>query len=710
MKKTNSKLSKINSEDFIFSQMGEASTKQFLYLLDKKKEIDDLFQNKKPKKVKRKSPDFLNPKEKDLYDYEFDKNQYEDNIFDKDYEIKYKQEKEEKMKKYKPPKNSCTYINTFKNLIQMMNKNKNQEVEKQKDEALKSKQRQEIEKQLIYDLSNERYRYHLMHHHHDLYVDKSLINSNQQSSGASYLPKVDLIFKKLVYSPEFGKMVGRYDQETKKGIKENNKEILLKKQKEKEFKNFQKQLRKIRKSIRLQQNQREDSESELEEERISNRRRSMYENITNNFGNNNLLKRNSTIETENGSRNFNKIIIKKNSSASVKIGKGKYNENNYNLSDEKKNMSNNFEENTASSMNHNITNSVKNKIKSEETEELQPNNTSKNESNILINDNNNSPKKSLNGKQPSNTLNNIIRLRKTSDCFSSMNKKYRNNSSLLSTSKNSIILPHKIVNFEKMISRDYLERLKKHKANTYVVISPNYDKIKPKVIMKVRYRKQKHDNKYKKKEFNNFFGQMLFDVDKSYNNYNNHFAPKSIYIGKMIGRKSDTILPTYMLDQYNRNSFNTFNDKSLKMNNFSNGSLRPQRSSFNQKRTFNYKLNDQYSGNDNDGFDKDLDSIFRKITMLDINSQKSTYNENNSLSCPSLNKNNSRYIHFRNHNLRKIKIPEYYKINLDKYGKYRFSIGEKIDGFTMKTIKTNKSALNLLSEREKKIFSSNLDE
>ena len=84
----------------------------------------------------------------------------------------------------------------------MMNKNKNQEVEKQKDEALKSKQRQEIEKQLIYDLSNERYRYHLMHHHHDLYVDKSLINSNQQSSGASYLPKVDLIFKKLVYSPK----------------------------------------------------------------------------------------------------------------------------------------------------------------------------------------------------------------------------------------------------------------------------------------------------------------------------------------------------------------------------------------------------------------------------------------------------------------------------------------------------------------------------
>ena len=50
-----------------------------------------------------------------------------------------------------------------------------------------------------------------------------------------------------------------------------------------------------------------------------------------------------------------------------------------------------------------------------------------------------------------------------------------------------IYLERKIVNFEKMISRDYLERLKKHKANTYVVISPNYDKIKPKVIMKVKF-------------------------------------------------------------------------------------------------------------------------------------------------------------------------------------------------------------------------------
>ena len=97
MKKTNSKLSKINSEDFIFSQMGEASTKQFLYLLDKKKEIDNLFQNKKVKKDE--SSDFFKEKEKDFYDFEFEKNQYEDNIFDKDYDIKYKKRTRRKNEK-----------------------------------------------------------------------------------------------------------------------------------------------------------------------------------------------------------------------------------------------------------------------------------------------------------------------------------------------------------------------------------------------------------------------------------------------------------------------------------------------------------------------------------------------------------------------------------------------------------------------------------
>ena len=48
-------------------------------------------------------------------------------------------------------------------------------------------------------------------------------------------------------------------------------------------------------------------------------------------------------------------------------------------------------------------------------------------------------------------------------------------------------------------------------------------------------------------------------------------------------------------------------------------------------------------------------------------------------------------------------------MNLDRYGKYPFSCGEKIDGFTMKSIKGNKSTIDMLSDYEKHIFLSKLD-
>ena len=51
IKTKKSSLSQINNEDFNFSHIGKASQKQFLYLLDKKKDIDNLYQNKKERKI-----------------------------------------------------------------------------------------------------------------------------------------------------------------------------------------------------------------------------------------------------------------------------------------------------------------------------------------------------------------------------------------------------------------------------------------------------------------------------------------------------------------------------------------------------------------------------------------------------------------------------------------------------------------------------------
>jgi hypothetical protein len=228
--------------------------------------------------------------------------------------------------------------------------------------------------------------------------------------------------------------------------------------------------------------------------------------------------------------------------------------------------------------------------------------------------------------------------------------------------------------------------------------------------MKVIYEKKNRSKKYIKKEFKSDYNQIVFNIDKYYNNYNNHFPPKNIFLGKITGRRTDTILPTYMLDQYNRNSFNTFNEKSLKMNNFANGEFLPQKSSFNDKRTFNYKLIDQYTGNDYETLDQEIHSIFRRITKYPISNKKNLGElRSNSSSNIDIERNRNNNL-IQNNFMRTTKIPEYYQVNLDKYGKYPFSCGEKIDGFTLKTIKSSKSAVNLLSEHEKKIFLSKLDE
>ena len=761
-KNKNSKLSQIDSEDFNFSHIGDVSAKKFLYLLDKKKNIDILFENKKAKVKKIEPQNFLHEKEKDQYDDLYEKEEYEDNIFDKEYDIKYRKELKEKRKKYEPPKNACAFLQETIQLSKPSHKKKINKIKREKDEGKTKKEKEknkikkeggenkvskkeEIEKKLLYELENDRYKYHLIHHHHDLFVDKSIFNLNEQVSSSSYKPKLEYIFKKIIYSPEFNKMSGRYDQEKKRGINKNKKEIIMKNQKEKEYESYQKQLKKIRNLKIFQKMKNETSENEVEEERELNRNRNRYksinenEHLTKNNSENTIFRRSSLEQqSENESRNFNKKFYKRNNSETTEEPKyldidlvnsnknkknslayfqngAEYIENDYNRIEKKKNNSNNLDENTLSSVNQNKTTSGKKKISNYETEVIYPN-VSKNESNILIN-NHYSYRKSLKDQKAYSTLNNLnylINLKKSENIsgnfpfnFNDINKKNGNNFSI-GLEKTRLLPSHKVVNFEKMLSRDYFKKLNEQEKNTYSSISPNYDTIMPKCIMKVVYA-QKYYKKNRTKEFKSDYNQIVFDIDKSYNKYNNHFPPKNIFFGKMTGRKIDNTLPSYMLDQYNRNAFNTFNDKSFKMNNFSNGDLLEQRSSFNQKRTFNFKLNDQYMGNEPNSLNKELDAIFRKVTRYPISNKKNTYGELRSNSCSSSENQNIRYINFLNQTVMRTKLPEYYQVNLDKFGKYPFSCGEKIDGFTMKTIKSSKSSLNLLSEHEKRIFLSKLD-
>ena len=714
---------KIQSKNFNYSHIGEASAKKYLYLIDKKKHLNNLLKGKKRNKIVEAH--FLDQEEKDIYDELYEKDEYEEDIFDKDYKNKYKQLLEEQKQKYFNLKNSCSFLDSS---------NKKKEKENKEEDNKKMR--------ILNRFDNNKYKYHLIHHHHDHYVDKSLLKANEaEPACTSYNPKMEYIYKKIIYSPEFKKMSGRYDQENLKDKIEHQMEINIKQKKEKESRNYQKKLDKIRTSIIIPK---ENKEINLKNNIVdfSIRHKSVSGNIGENRKNSlisliktnkdNIANDNNDELINNESRNFNRKLFKRTNTMFNKdpqalpfgFGNNKSNKNSFDIKNieedneednydfyDNRNQSNNIDGNTVSSANHNKTTSGKKKDSNvnyinNETDIIYSYNLSKNDSNILIN-NNYSYKKDKEGKKNKrNDFNNNI------NNENSINKKRinnKNNHININNNNKQILLPslnnNKVVNFDKMLSRDYIRKLNEKKGNIYSSLSPNYDSIRPKCIMKVIYA-QKHYRKNKKNEFKSTFNEFVYDINKIFNNYNNHLPPKDINLDKMTGRElnDNTPLPSYMINQYNRNAFNTFNDKSLEMNNFANGQLKQLKSSFNDKKSFNYKLNDQYFDNNNI-FTEEITSLMKKISRKPINNKKYEYKECKSISCSKkIDQNYGVNTSF------KAKMPEYYKVNLDKLGKYRFSNGEKIDGFTLKTIKNNKSAIDLLNNKEKKIFLSKLDE
>ena len=724
-------LKKINTKDFNFSHIGEASAKQYLYLLDKKKHLQNLLKGKKHAKLIE--DDFVDQEEKDIYDELYEKDEYEEDIFDKDYKNKYLQLLEEQKQKYFNLKKSCSFLtNTEK-----------KEVKQNKfDENKKNSN-----KKLLDRFDNDKFKYHLIHHHHDYYLDKSLINANgAEPACTSYNPRMEYIFKKIIYSPEFKKMSGRYDHDNLKDKIEKQIEINIKQKRERESKNQQKKLEKIRSSVILQKKENKNKEKIINKIELLKRHNSWYEKSNNSMAN--LFKNssnNNTIDDEmvNESKNFNKKLFKrtntminkepklisfglgnknsnsnnnKNSYESIKnIEEDENEEDNYDFYEKKNISNNNIEGNTLSSANHNKTTSGRKidssvNYKNNDTDIIYPYNISKNDSNIFINNNYSYKKKKTSEINKINSTsyneNKVIKKRKTN----MINSNKRSSSTINNKQNgNNIILPslmnNKVVNFEKMLSRDYIRKLNERKVNIYSGLSPNYESIRPKSIMKVIYA-QRHCKKYRNKEFKSIFNEFVFDINKNFNNINNHSKPTDIFLGKMTGREinDNTPLPSYMINQYNRNAFNTFSDKSLEMNNYATGHLKTLKSSFNDKKSFNYKLNEQYY--DNDGINEEINTIMKKIKPA--GNTRKEYGDYKSLSCSNII-DSKKYKIIPSNILYKNKVSDYYRVNLDELGRYPFSNGEKIDGFTLKTIKSNKSSIDLLNDYEKSIFLSKLE-
>ena len=231
------------------------------------------------------------------------------------------------------------------------------------------------------------------------------------------------------------------------------------------------------------------------------------------------------------------------------------------------------------------------------------------------------------------------------------------------------------VSFKKMLSRDYLNRLKAEKVDgIYSSATPIYDFVEPKCIMKVCYTNKKQN--LQNKSFKGLGPEATFDINKIYDKYNNHNPPKSFYFQKMAGRghSLESKLPMFMTNPVDRNSFITFNEKNLKMNSYSNGQLKQLISCINDRKSFNFKLKEKNEDETEErkNFENFAKQIFEK-GIINNNEFKSL--EEDTLSV----ENKIIYsLPFRVNSLFKNFMAEYNRKN---------TCSEKIDGITFKNFK-----------------------
>ena len=234
-----------------------------------------------------------------------------------------------------------------------------------------------------------------------------------------------------------------------------------------------------------------------------------------------------------------------------------------------------------------------------------------------------------------------------------------------------------------MLSRDYINKIKSNKVEDVLSLgNPNYNFVEPKCIMKVAYTKNHHP--LQNQNFKGLGAEAFIDMDKLYSKYNNHSLPKSIYFKKMAGRgnSSETKLPIFMINQIDRNSCNTFNEKNLKMNYYSNGQLKQLISCLNDKKSFNYKLNERLKEESEEK--KNFNILAKQIFEKGI-----------------INNNDSKLINEDNDNIENrqvcsipFRVNSLFKSFMSEYNR-KISFPEKIDGVTFKNFKIDKNNIRV---------------
>ena len=779
----------IKKKEILYSHAGKVSSEKLSYLLDRKSHIDKILAGKKRTKIVE--TDFIN-KEESYDDLEDQINDIEEeDIFTNEYEAKHISEiNDQKLKYFSNVKNPCTFIESKVN-NKVKAKNKLNQI-KEREMTKEAKAKEELKK-LIHNSNKFNYYYHLLHHTDNsnyFSEDNNMIILGPEVNATRYNPKLEFIYKKIIYSPSFKLMSGRYDQQfltkTVKNRIENNKikkrERERKKRKEKireivnskidtiyksptfynqKNNDFIKNNEKIRELKELKRSQSLIVDSmvkdkilgdvEMEKQlqrgtipehhdvRIRNEKafnfyldkgyNKTFDQIGNNsnsikgsmmYDNNTLIneqslinnKDNSNINNNSSNNNENETIYTSNALKNELVPLYNTNTNNNNESNNNNNSNLNLEKypirnngNNVELNNKYLTMKINNYNKNFKNNTIfKKLNSFKRKNFFNIND----PKKTVYTSSASNIFNNdnidknSIKMNKTTSNNLFQRQDNNNNSSNNINSSLNNINPTTIkgITFDKMLSREYLDNLYYEEEPLHPQVNPRYNLVQPKCIMKVVYSNRKY-NIRNVKRFEGLGEEVTFDADKIFYKYNDHFPTKSFYFNKMTGRSTsiDGYLPSFMVNLGNRNSCLSFNDKSLKLNNFSEGKLKEQRSSFNQHKSFNWKLNmnllnfkeinKQKEGN------SDINKIFRKIkegnSVRNIKRKKIFIPGQPFLSV-SLKSPSNRT------------LPEFYRVNLDMIERNKEFYKNKIDGITLKTNARIKDSKKLLNNHEKKLF------
>ena len=498
-----------------------------------------------------------------------------------------------------------------------------------------------------FDLKFDKYKYHLLHHNenYDYIFNKRRIGP----SCAKYQPKFEYTYKKLIYSIPFKKMSGRQSQIVIKKIKQDNNN------------NQRSTGKKIVSSL-----------DKIKQSPIKNSFKIKKEKLRNK---NNRYERNTI---------FDSIISKQ--------SKRKDSSNSIN--------SNNFV------FTNNELNFIRKKIKLEKKKNL-----SKQKEIIKANSMN---KFNLNKEKLLEKIN-LQTPQQQSDSTQIFHLKITNNNDFISnksSEKNTIKSPlksednnninqslnqtvkYKAINFKKMLSREYLNKIKSSKEPIHPMVTPNYSSVEPKTIMKVLYSKtSKKDNNNKMIAYNNDF---TYDINEIYNKYNNHHYPKKFNLSKMCCRfeNEKNTLPVFMLRSFDRNSIDNLNESSLKMNNYANSTFQDFKSSFKVKQTFNarIKLNELKNENQVMQYNKKYNlkkMLNKKIRYLDEKKEKSDI---------SIIPRNTWW---------KNRLGEFYKKDYDELSQNFSSsfLGTKVDGITYKIYENKSKYKDLLTKYEKELFS-----